>query len=248
MTNREYEEIIRAAFAEQEPGDCQHVNEASKAEYARLRAGLKSLADVPECQLTNERLRNAILSGGVRQKSSNWWFIGPIAIGAAAMFGFILLFAPKKPVEVSPAQSVALGSGHQENVAGPVATMTLPNPSRATADSVAGVLGLARDKNLLSDSTTERPAVRHRPARQTQRVAKSSGNPTESGAPAAKGMLETGTAPAGADTVAAGMGGGAAADMAAASPSVIVVEPGSDPVTRAQPAQEVKRGDVLFGG
>ncbi len=63
MKNKRINEILKSAFGELD-GDLGHMTDAERTEHAKLqtvREGLSALKDVPECQLSSERLHSAIL-------------------------------------------------------------------------------------------------------------------------------------------------------------------------------------------
>ncbi|MEX2244649.1 MAG: hypothetical protein WD716_12480 [Fimbriimonadaceae bacterium] len=65
MKNKRIEDILRDAFGELD-GDLGKMTEAERTEHEKarlIREGLRSLAIVPEHQLSNERLHSAILAG-----------------------------------------------------------------------------------------------------------------------------------------------------------------------------------------
>ena len=65
MKNKRIEDILRDAFGELD-GDLGKMTEAERTEHEKarlIREGLRSLATVPEHQLSNERLHSAILAG-----------------------------------------------------------------------------------------------------------------------------------------------------------------------------------------
>jgi hypothetical protein len=95
MRRKNEEELIKLAFGDIEPQGSERAKrmlaedaEAAKlfAGYSEIREGLKSLK-TPEHQLSTERLREAILKQGLKQKSplAGWkWTFAPLAVAAAA--------------------------------------------------------------------------------------------------------------------------------------------------------------------
>lgn len=95
MRRKNEEELIKLAFGDIEPKSSENARrllaedaEAAKlfAGYSEIREGLKSLK-TPEHQLSTERLREAILKQGLKQKSplAGWkWTFAPLAVAAAA--------------------------------------------------------------------------------------------------------------------------------------------------------------------
>lgn len=120
MRRKNEEELIKLAFGDIEPKGSEHAKrllaedaEAAKlfAGYSEIREGLKSFK-TPDHQLSTERLREAILKQGLKQKSpvAGWkWTFAPLAVAAAAFF-------------------IALRMGGQPT-SGPVVTSFDPNPS-----------------------------------------------------------------------------------------------------------------------
>ena len=95
MRRKNEEELIKLAFGDIEPQGSERAKkmladdaEAAKlfAGYSEIREGLKSLK-TPEHQLSTERLREAILKQGLKQKGplAGWkWTFAPLAVAAAA--------------------------------------------------------------------------------------------------------------------------------------------------------------------
>ncbi|MEQ1821153.1 MAG: hypothetical protein ABL949_01455 [Fimbriimonadaceae bacterium] len=69
MKRRQEEELIQMAFGEMPESalECPDA-EAKLRSYCELRRGLQSLKDIPEMQMSSERLRDAILNGGLKPK------------------------------------------------------------------------------------------------------------------------------------------------------------------------------------
>src|SRR5690349_10801263 len=111
--NRKLEDaMVRLAFGDVTPEEsaalereAQHDPEAARAlaSYRRMREGLKDLHEIPEDQLSKERLRHAILSQGLRPKpvpSGRSWLWMPAAAATLA-FGMILMRGGTNSPEVS---------------------------------------------------------------------------------------------------------------------------------------------------
>jgi hypothetical protein len=119
MNRKREEELMQLAFGDlrrEENGQLQAEistdPEAAKAfsSYRDMCDGLKALRDVPEMQLSTERLRDAILSGGLQPRPvSRWnfnWLATPIAVGACA---FVIVLAVRKPHTIPmPSGTVAM--------------------------------------------------------------------------------------------------------------------------------------------
>jgi hypothetical protein len=72
-------------------------------EYQSMREGLRSLADVPEHQLSNERLRDAILGNGLSPqpiKNTDWSWLWMSAVAASLAVG--LMIGLRRPQAVTP--------------------------------------------------------------------------------------------------------------------------------------------------
>ncbi len=86
------DEIIHAAFEGGAESLRPRLDRAGKKELDGLidiKSALKSLADVPECQLSNEHLRNAVLNRpSVPTRPRTYWLATPLvmAAGLAAVF------------------------------------------------------------------------------------------------------------------------------------------------------------------
>jgi len=111
MNGKFEEKLAQLAFGDLSPEEAAQVEaqvsrnpEASQAlaDYRDMCGGLRSLAAVPEHQLSNERLRNAILTQGLRTKPEEkpskgfgaGWIWMPVA---ACAMGFALITMRSKP-------------------------------------------------------------------------------------------------------------------------------------------------------
>ncbi len=87
MKRRQEEELIQMAFGEMPESTlgCPDA-QAKLRSYCELRQGLQSLKDIPEMQMSTERLRDAILSGGLKPspepKVSLSWIAASMAVCA----------------------------------------------------------------------------------------------------------------------------------------------------------------------
>ena len=95
MNKNRRDQILNMAFGEREPESVlyESLSAEEKAELETLREmrqGLLSLQEVPECQLSSERLRGAILSNAVKKKPVLVWSFagGAIAFVAVAIVAF----------------------------------------------------------------------------------------------------------------------------------------------------------------
>lgn len=95
MSKNRRDQILNMAFGETDTDGMAYesLSENERAELETLkgmREGLKSLSDVPECQLSPERLRSAILGNAVKKRpAQSWGFAtGTIAFVAVALIAF----------------------------------------------------------------------------------------------------------------------------------------------------------------
>lgn len=101
MKRKNEEQLIELAFGDISAGEAERLRQEISADpkasetlrtYEELRSSIGGLRDVPEMQLSRERLRHAILAGGLKE-SRNWnlqWLGAPVAIAAVA-FAFTLV-------------------------------------------------------------------------------------------------------------------------------------------------------------
>lgn len=108
MKEREIDLLIKNALGESDANESQQAQamiagspEAAReaALWQQLKADFKVLAEVPECQLTSERLRAAVLSGSIKKRSASPFRIWLPAVGlaAAALYAVIILPRPSAP-------------------------------------------------------------------------------------------------------------------------------------------------------
>lgn len=101
MKRKNEEQLIELAFGDITAGEAERLRQEISADpkasetlrtYEELRSSIGDLKDVPEMQLSRERLRHAILAGGLKE-SRKWnlqWLGAPVAIAAVA-FAFTLV-------------------------------------------------------------------------------------------------------------------------------------------------------------
>jgi hypothetical protein len=106
MNRRQEDALVRLAFGDVTPEEATALEremandpEASKAlaSYRRMREGLRDLHDIPQDQLSKERLRHAILSQGLKPRpvsSGTSWLWMP---AAAAVLAFGIVFVRNLP-------------------------------------------------------------------------------------------------------------------------------------------------------
>jgi len=137
MNRKREEELMQLAFGDLRremghvQGEISADPEAAKTyqAYCEMREGLKALRDVPEMQLSTERLRDAILKEGLQPKPAsgwNWsWLATPIAVGACA---FVVVTMMRKPATPFPGA---------ENLAASNQTVVVEKPTAEVASNVS---------------------------------------------------------------------------------------------------------------
>lgn len=125
MNDRELDLLIQHAFGDADVADraeAAKLAERSPAEaalWAQLKSDLRSLNDIPECQMSVERLQNAILNK-TKKEAVRGWSLAKVFAGVggavACAFGLMLTFNmmksadPEKIVGKRPSTDVALNS------------------------------------------------------------------------------------------------------------------------------------------
>jgi hypothetical protein len=87
MNNKRIEEILSAGFGDHD-GELGQLTDAERRELTaakHMKQGLGALRDVPECQLSNERLRNAILASAVQPRRFSAWNLASVAVACVAV-------------------------------------------------------------------------------------------------------------------------------------------------------------------
>lgn len=159
MKRKNEVQLIELAFGDVNPEEATQLRQQVEADassmatlqaYEELRNSLGNLRDVPEMQMSRERLRDAILADGLREsRRFTWtWFAAPAAVAALA-FAFTLLV--RDPVMPLPG-----GGGIATLDAGSL-TMNMDPTIERPNRSVAALLGneeLGRIKFPEPDKTT----------------------------------------------------------------------------------------------
>src|SRR5690606_40471200 len=112
MSNKDFDLLAKAAFGESDLSEDRLIEEwlaqdaqaqEQHTQFVALKEGLRSLADVPECQLSSERLRDAILSQGVKPvRTTTWLKWAAPALVAASLGLFAIYGLPKTPASNTP--------------------------------------------------------------------------------------------------------------------------------------------------
>ncbi len=120
MKRSRRDKILTTAFGDADALDLSGLTDEERAEYEdarRLSEGLKTLRDVPECQLSTERLIGAVLSSAARKRPTFTW--GHAAVAAAV--GVMAFFAMQSSL-FNPGDStngkVVLNTGSVEGAPG----------------------------------------------------------------------------------------------------------------------------------
>lgn len=160
--------ILQAAFGEADASALAQVNASlsSDAGLARefeslkqMKDALKDLKEVPECQLSIDRVRDAILSRSVRPQRRAVW-LWPSLVGAAATALVLVLLSQEAPQQsiASPSRSVVVA---QTN---PVPSNMEPLQSQPTVEP-------EQEAPVASNSRQSPAPPRYRPSRSTVAMA-----------------------------------------------------------------------------
>lgn len=223
MKNRRKDTLLNAAF------DCQTTvsdltpeEKAELAHLASIKEVLVSLKNVPECQLSSDRLRDAILNKGVKRKSSLGWTT-MVATAACAVVGVLFVNQIR---EVEPSQQVALNEKTS-----PAVLNSIPENSLELFSTDV------KDKESVLPKNDALPVMRS--------IRKSHGaNPSRSTKSTI--LLALNTTPIEEDVEIVSAGFGTASSSAS---GVVVVDSAYLAETGAYEAVELEAfGDVVFGG
>src|SRR5437588_3293983 len=136
MNRRTEEKLIKLAYDEMLPQEAAGFEAQSKADpesarllahYRQIKADFVRLNDVPEMQFSGERLREAILHGGLKRRNrlaAFGWLLAPGLAAALAVVLFINRPATQEPARTG--QSTATG---QSQVSGPLTINDTPKAS-----------------------------------------------------------------------------------------------------------------------
>jgi len=109
MKRKNEETLIELAFGDLTPAEADRLraeiardadSQATLQAYEDLRASIGCLRDIPEMQMSRERLRHAILAGGLKE-SRKWqlnWIAAPVAIAAVAFAVTMVVRRPSLPL------------------------------------------------------------------------------------------------------------------------------------------------------
>ena len=273
LNDEQMDSLMRQVFGESEAGDLATLGgvsaeamEQEKLVLNNLRSELRGLKDVPECQLSTEHLRNAILnqgSGSPTKRTAPWaslWKFG-LPVAACAAIGAWVMFGPK-PLT----QDVGTAGGTQIalNTEAPKGTLVNPVPTQEIEKEVVPIQ--TEPSKPVTDGV-ETHGMSKKPFRRPRSNVGPLAARTESPAIGLEALTGVATAsldsaPRGATNTSKMMP--AASDMVSDSASramdslstddredsgkVVIVGGGSQVDSRASSATEVDKRDVVFGG
>ncbi|MCA0362055.1 MAG: hypothetical protein LCH41_13510 [Armatimonadetes bacterium] len=204
MTNKDFDALIRSAFQEEEAGDRELVageaSEAMKKEaqaYATLREDLHALRDIPECQMSTERLREAILARGMKPKRVIPWWQPAFAMAACAAVAALALAPGMKSAGMPEKTESPLVATH--TVAEPTQPLALEESSIAPMTSQMAPQGSSANTGaaVAPPLTERRPETRVRPSnRRPNRFARLESPARDSARPASLDSINPGSAAA----------------------------------------------------
>lgn len=231
MKNNRFDEILNAGFGDHE-GNLGELTVSERRELEQAKAmkeGLKALKEVPEHQLSNDRLRNAILGQAVKPRRSVFWsYAGATAM--VAVVGFIALKLVS-PDNVRP--QVASNSGHE--VQGGSAPEDVDAVGGNTSSDSVGQSNMKRETIVAAADTNDGSPDLGYTAVDALVME-----------PEYRANMEEGLAPT---LQNASLVEAPAIESASMSGPVVVVESGSTTPNGAAMAREVESyGNVVFGG
>lgn len=282
LNDEQMDSLMRQIFGEAEAGDLAMLEgvSASAIEQERivlnnLRSELRGLKEVPECQISTEHLRNAILNQGSGSKRtaplmSFWKFAFPVAACAAIASWMMFGQKPISQTVQTPNSTVATNTDHTSN---PSLDST-PNESALTKD----VKEEATSNDVVTPPAVNDDRESHgkQPTKINRRPRGNSGRLASNSSVPAVNLQDIASSAVG--SIAMGFGGGGGGSMmkgrtatsdnvsdsanraiesfgsderestSTDSNKVVLVGGGSQFDARANSAMEVDKRDVVFGG
>jgi hypothetical protein len=224
------EQAIRMAFgeAELEPGLLERDGDLKDLaeQYRAMRSDMALLRDIPECQLSVERLRDAILRAGIRQSQEprRVWFATALAVACTLLVGFGLLRQWNSGT-VRDDEHLRLAAAPNETET-TVATVEPPNPSSA------------------AEAVGDRPLAERSPVAQRTGVRKHRAVRFAVAPKTPKTLVEPSVATSDRRSAATTV-----PDSVDGSEPVVLIMPEQDDATGAQRASEMESADhVVIGG
>lgn len=189
MNGKFEEKLAQLAFGDLSPEEAARIEAqvrkdpmAARAleEYRAMRGGLQSMAVVPEHQLSNERLRDAILAQGLRPqpvetpaKKAGWnWAWMPVA---ACALGFVMMTARNQPAHTPQVvMNMPLASSEisfSPKIDGMVASLETQKPAAKSADVKKSMQATLVSRNETKSNGFTLPPKEHRRDRFTKDAA-----------------------------------------------------------------------------
>ncbi len=133
--------------------------------YAEMRDGLASLRDVPEMQMSCDRLRDAILAGGLKEpRGGIWaWLAVPVAVAAGA---FLFTMVTKRTQVALPNIPVAVTS-----LTGPTYDVAMDRTAKSGLESIRIESAITPLGNTEFKIALEPDVLKSAPKRSNSRVA-----------------------------------------------------------------------------
>jgi len=255
MKRKNEELLIELAFGDLDAAEAERLRselandptqQATLRSYEELRASIGGLRDVPEMQLSRERLRDAILAGGLREtrRLDRWTWLGaPVAIAAVAFAFTLILRQPSVPLP----SGVALATNSAEE---PFASMD-PTLNRDSG-SVASLFGNEDLKPFAfserTEPTVEKPKITA-PAEKRVRVVRTEPKTQVEPAPVVNEPGPAAATLASASTPPSTDAGMMTAGVAEESSEIIVLTAETDIDTGARRATSMESSsNVVIGG
>ncbi len=235
------------------------------AMWEQMKADFKVLAEVPECQLSNERVRAAVLSGSIKQRRSSGFRFWMPAVGLAAAALFAVMFMPRNTIPAVGGGGDAVAFGTEED-----SVRTQPLTPEVLIDPRNDQIEVPTIESSATEVAAAEPAVAPTPVRRTavrrnrtsNAVALKTSQDRQTAEQAAEMVLNSVMVPAvsmataapSADAMRTGMAPPAPAAMGASAPSdmeegVVILSRESTSGTGVPVAVEAgRRHDVVFGG
>lgn len=259
MKRHEEDKLIELAFGEISAEEAETLQHGAQADphlaetlrtYSEMREGLSALRDIPEMQMSCDRLRDAILAGGLKQKRFvNWsWLAAPTVVAAAA-FGITMLM--HKPSVAVPGNGIVMGK-ESPNTSGPVALNIPKNEGEFSSSfdskTFLGNFGASPKEDGIDRSEPTLRVVHQTGSRRAVRSGSSTEGPLFDKFPKKNLNFAPHEAAPLSGTSGPEMGAQPAMDAALTTASVIVIQPEETSGTGAQKATEVANSNVVIGG
>lgn len=226
---------------------------AKLRELRNLKADLRSLADVPPDQLSNDRLRDAILGQGLKPKQAfDWSWVWMPALSCVLVAGLMMGIRHRQSVEPSLVGSAVVS----------LQTSGVPLFSGDKGGDLAANFKPSESKKRSEVQRIDPVSFRHPVSRKGghgrswRRRHGLSGLYADVNLGAGSGIDENDVAPGGLNTVSLPVGAADArisglkpVDNTSATPAVVVIEPDKDKDSGTQQAREVANSkNVVIGG